>query len=144
MVVGVPILFTDKTFVLDFTSIATLFAFVLVCGGVLLIPRKGKSSRSFSYSLYQWQFLYPLIIVLSLTLFVMLSKIISAIFLILIFQQMQDYNEGKVSFMDLATPNISVIIFWIICFILAIATAIKKYSLIPLMGVTTCLYLLTE
>src|SRR6187401_2484614 len=42
LVVGVPILFTDKTFVLDFTSIATLFAFVLVCGGVLLIPRKVK------------------------------------------------------------------------------------------------------
>jgi amino acid transporter len=38
LVVGIPILFTDKTFVLDFTSIATLFAFVLVCGGVLLIP----------------------------------------------------------------------------------------------------------
>lgn len=42
LVVGIPILFTDKTFVLDFTSIATLFAFVLVCGGVLLIPRKKK------------------------------------------------------------------------------------------------------
>jgi APA family basic amino acid/polyamine antiporter len=54
-----------------------------------------------------------------------------------------DYDEGKMSFMDLAMPNISVIIFWIICFILAIATIIKKYSLIPLMGVTTCLYLLT-
>ncbi len=54
-----------------------------------------------------------------------------------------DYNEGKVSFMDLATPNLSVIIFWVICFVLAIATVIKKYSLIPLMGVTTCLYLLT-
>ena len=44
LVVGVPILFTDKTFVLDFTSIATLFAFVLVCGGVLLIPRKRKGA----------------------------------------------------------------------------------------------------
>ncbi|MGB4845028.1 MAG: amino acid permease, partial [Ferruginibacter sp.] len=42
LVVGVPILFTDKTFVLDFTSIATLFAFVLVCGGVLFLPVKEK------------------------------------------------------------------------------------------------------
>jgi uncharacterized membrane protein len=48
--------------------------------------------------------------------------------------------EGKASFMDLATPNLSVIIFWVICLILAIATVHKKYSLIPLMGVTTCLY----
>ena len=49
LVVGVPILFTDKTFVLDFTSIATLFAFVLVCGGVLLIPRKEKVAGRFQF-----------------------------------------------------------------------------------------------
>src|SRR5689334_6920687 len=48
LVVGVPILFTDKNFVLDFTSIATLFAFVLVCGGVLLIPRKEKIPGRFN------------------------------------------------------------------------------------------------
>src|SRR5204863_3651082 len=40
LVVAIPIFFTDEKFVLDFTSIATLFAFVLVCGGVLLLPRK--------------------------------------------------------------------------------------------------------
>ncbi len=43
LVVALPIIFSDKTFVLDFTSIGTLFAFVLVCGGVLLIPRKAKA-----------------------------------------------------------------------------------------------------
>ncbi|HKX86809.1 MAG TPA: amino acid permease, partial [Flavobacterium sp.] len=36
-VVGLPIFFTDENFVLDFTSIGTLFAFVLVCGGVLML-----------------------------------------------------------------------------------------------------------
>ena len=53
LVVGVPILFTDKTFVLDFTSIATLFAFVLVCGGVLLLPRRQKEQGRFHIPLYQ-------------------------------------------------------------------------------------------
>jgi amino acid transporter len=47
LVVGAPIFFTDKSFVLDFTSIATLFAFVLVCGGVLLLPRKFKEPGKF-------------------------------------------------------------------------------------------------
>ena len=42
IVVGIPILFTDKSFILDFTSIGTIFAFVLVCGGVLLLPAKKK------------------------------------------------------------------------------------------------------
>src|SRR5213075_903962 len=89
------------------------------------------------------QFLYPLIVVLSLTLFVMLSKNYFSNLFDFDFSANVDYSEGKLSFMDLATPNISVIIFWIVCFILCIATFIKKYSLIPLMGVTTCLYLLT-
>jgi hypothetical protein len=45
--------------------------------------------------------------------------------------------------MDVATPNISLIIFWLIAIILAILAFVKQYSLIPLMGVITCLYLLT-
>ena len=143
LVVGIPILFTDKSFVLDFTSIATLFAFVLVCGGVLLIPRKEKVAGRFSIPYVNGQFIYPLIIILSLTLFVVLSKNYFGNLFDFDFSANSDYQEGKASFMDLATPNISIIIFWIICFILAIATLIKKYSLIPLMGVTTCLYLLT-
>jgi hypothetical protein len=50
------------------------FAFVLVCGGVLLIPRKEKVAGRFHIPYINGQFLYPLIIVLSLTLFVVLSK----------------------------------------------------------------------
>jgi len=143
LVVGIPILFTDKTFVLDFTSIATLFAFVLVCGGVLLIPRKEKVAGRFHIPYINGQLLYPLIIAASLILFAVLSKNYFANLFNFDFSSNADYNEGKASFMDLATPNISVIIFWIVCILLAIATVIKKYSLIPLMGVTTCLYLLT-
>src|SRR6478752_7303872 len=44
LVVGVPLLFTNEKFVLDFTSIGTLFAFVLVCGGVLMLPRREKTN----------------------------------------------------------------------------------------------------
>ena len=59
------------------------------------------------------------------------------------FSANEDYINGKSSFMDLATPKISLIVFWIICILLSVLTIIKKYSLIPLMGVVTCLYLLT-
>src|SRR5689334_18554990 len=57
LVVGVPILFTDKTFVLDFTSIATLFAFVLVCGGVLLILARKKEPGRFHIPYINGQFI---------------------------------------------------------------------------------------
>lgn len=143
LVVGVPILFTDKTFVLDFTSIATLFAFVLVCGGVLLIPRKEKQAGRFNIPYVNGQFLFPLIVAGSLVLFAMLTKNYFTNLFNFDFSGNEDYINKKVTFLDLATPNISLIIFWIVAIILAIAAVIKKYSLIPLMGVTTCLYLLT-
>jgi APA family basic amino acid/polyamine antiporter len=143
LVVGIPILFTDKTFVLDFTSIATLFAFVLVCGGVLLIPRKEKVAGRFSLPYVNGQFIFPLIIAAVFILFVSLSKGYIADMFNFDFSGNADYANGKASFMDLATPKISLIIFWLICLLLSILTFIRKYSLIPLMGVTTCLYLLT-
>ena len=68
LVVGVPILFTDKTFVLDFTSIATLFAFVLVCGGVLLIPRKEKVAGKFNLPYVNGKIIFPIMIISSITL----------------------------------------------------------------------------
>lgn len=73
-VVGLPILFTDKTFVLDFTSIATLFAFVLVCGGVLLIPAKEKQEGKFHLPYINGQIIFPAIVALALGLLAFLSK----------------------------------------------------------------------
>lgn len=143
LVVGIPILFTDKSFVLDFTSIATLFAFVLVCGGVLLIPRKEKVPGRFNMPYVNAQFIYPLIIALAIFLFAKYGGSYFHDAFNFDFAGNSDYAEGKVSFMDLATPNISIIAFWGICIILSILAFVKKYSLIPLMGVTTCLYLLT-
>ena len=44
---------------------------------------------------------------------------------------------------DDATFKISTLIFWVISVVLAILAFIKNFSLIPLMGLVTCLYLLT-
>ena len=143
LVVGVPILFTDKTFVLDFTSIATLFAFVLVCGGVLLIPSKEKIAGRFHLPYINGQFIFPLIVAASFFIAWKLSPNYFSDLFKLDFSADPDYAAGKKTFMDLATPNISLIVFWIFAVLLAIVSFIKKYSLIPLMGVITCMYLLT-
>jgi basic amino acid/polyamine antiporter, APA family len=143
LVVGLPILFTDKTFVLDFTSIATLFAFVLVCGGVLLIPKKEKQEGKFNIPYINGQIWYPLIIVIAIVLITNFSSGYFSRLFDFDYSSDPDYVAGKLSFMDMATPQISLIIFWLTCIILSVLTLLKKYSLIPLMGVTTCLYLLT-
>ncbi|MBS1512286.1 MAG: amino acid permease [Bacteroidetes bacterium] len=143
LVVGVPILFTDKTFVLDFTSIATLFAFVLVCGGVLLIPRKEKQAGRFQIPYVNGQFIFPLIVLISFVLAAVLYKGYFAGMFNFDFSNNPDYVSGKITFMDAATPNLSLIIFWLSAIALSVLAFIKKYSLIPLMGLITCMYLLT-
>ena len=74
LVVGIPILFTDKTFVLDFTSIATLFAFVLVCGGVLLIPAKEKQHGKFHLPYINSRFIFPAIVLGAVAILCVFSK----------------------------------------------------------------------
>ena len=129
LIVGVPILFTDKVFVLDFTSIATLFAFVLVCGGVLLIPRKEKVAGKFNMPYINGKFIFPLLIILTITiLFIANPTYFSDLFAI---------------DSDNASLNISTIILWVILLVLSIASFLKNLSLIPLLGLSTCLYLLT-
>ncbi len=143
LVVGIPILFTDKTFVLDFTSIATLFAFVLVCGGVLFLPAKEKIAGRFHLPYINSQFIFPIVVVSALIIAKFLSKTYYSDMFNFDFSSNADYTSGTASFMDMATPNITLIIFWLSAIVLSAATLFKKYSLIPMMGLITCMYLLT-
>ena len=131
LVVGVPILFTDKTFVLDFTSIATLFAFVLVCGGVLLLPRKAKEQGKFHLPFISSKYIFPILIIISMAILHHFSK-----------NYFTDILKLDVDATQL-TYNISALCFWTISLLLAVGAFIKNWSLIPLMGLVTCLYLLT-
>lgn len=131
IVVGVPILFTDKTFVLDFTSIATLFAFVLVCGGVLFLPRKTKEAGKFHMPFISSKYIFPIILILTMLIFNRNAENY--------FSSLFDFNVDETTL----TYNISALIFWLICIIMAIGAYIKNWSLIPIMGLVTCLYLLT-
>jgi len=143
LVVGIPILFTDKTFVLDFTSIATLFAFVLVCGGVLLIPRREKEKGRFHIPYINGQIIFPIIVLGSIAMAYGLSKHYFSDMFNFDFSGNKDYMENKITYMDAATPQIALIIFWLSALVLSVVTFFKKYSLIPLMGLITCMYLLT-
>ncbi|MEO7523525.1 MAG: amino acid permease [Ferruginibacter sp.] len=198
LVVGIPILFTDKTFVLDFTSIATLFAFVLVCGGVLLIPNKQKIAGRFHLPYVNAQFIFPLITIAAIVTASMLSKgyfqdkidfsfenkveafsntipkgnVDSPATAAKIEEYLINSNDSHPAFIKLTdsikaattvnkkiteatdfisgndpgqskTNKVSLVVFWILLVILSLLAFTKKYSLIPLMGVSTCLYLLT-
>ena len=144
LVVGVPILFTDKTFVLGFYQYCNP---VCICIGlwwrVVNSIVKKKSAGRFHLPYINGQFIFPLIIAASIFIAWKLSHSYFTDLFKLDFSANPDYIAGKQTFMDLATPNISLIVFWIFAILLAIVSFIKKYSLIPLMGVITCMYLLT-
>ncbi|MFK7003616.1 MULTISPECIES: amino acid permease [Flavobacterium] len=135
IVVGLPIFFTDENFVLDFTSIGTLFAFVLVCGGVLMLaphndeeanaPTRGKFRIPYINS--KW--IFPIIVILSLGTINFL---------------LPDYFSTTLSLneVNLAT-NLPLIVFFIFTLIMTVLSFLKKLSLIPLLGLISCCYLLT-
>jgi basic amino acid/polyamine antiporter, APA family len=136
IVVGLPIFFTDETFVLDFTSIGTLFAFVLVCGGVLLLSpqspaevAEAKTRSKFRIPYINAKFIFPLIIVGA-------AVLVQVIF--------PDFFKNTFDFTgDAATNNITMVIFFILCIVMAVLAFAKNLSLIPLLGLVSCCYLLT-
>lgn len=130
IVVGIPILFTDKSFILDFTSIGTIFAFVLVCGGVLMLPPKEKIKGRFHLPYINGKFLFPLIFIGGLVFFYFYQP---EFFHNL--ANINDPNEGEF--------RLAIIIFIIVNLILCVLALLKNLSLIPLIGLSSCLYLLT-
>ena len=143
LLVGIPIFFTDKTFVLDFTSIGTLFAFVLVCGGVLLIPRRPKIPGKFHLPYFNSKYIYPFIVFGAIILLMVYS---SQYFREMFNGDFTDHSKAENSNAYLfQTPavKIATIVFWIVLIALSVMAFLKNLSLIPLLGLTCCLYLLT-
>jgi basic amino acid/polyamine antiporter, APA family len=143
LLVGLPLLFTDKTFVLDFTSIGTLFAFVLVCGGVLLIPRREKQPGKFHLPFFNARYVYPLLIA---TIILVILYFSPQYFRELLNGDFSDHSiaaNGQTYLFINPAVKIATIIFWLLCLLLSVFAYLKQFSLIPLLGLTTCLYLLT-
>jgi amino acid transporter len=143
ILVGLPLLFTDKKFVLDFTSIGTLFAFVLVCGGVLLIPRRPKVAGKFHLPYINSKIIYPLLILGVIALILNYEK---GYFAELFNGDFGDYSGAKNKseyFFQTPAVKIATIIFWVFGIVLSVLAFARNLSLIPLLGLTFCLYLLT-
>ena len=130
IVVGIPILFTDKSFILDFTSIGTIFAFVLVCGGVLLLPAKEKLPGRFHMPYINAKIIFPFLFIGGLIFFYFWQPAF--------FHNLLNFsNPLEKEF------KISVVIYIVVNLFLCGLAFVKNLSLIPLMGLSSCLYLLT-
>lgn len=128
--VGLPILFTDKTFILDFTSIGTIFAFVLVNGGILLMPQKEKLRGRFHLPYVNSKFIFPVLFLGGLAGFYFWQPEFFHNLL-----EWSDPAEGEF--------RLSVTVYILINFVLVYLSFTKNLNLIPLLGLSSCLYLLT-
>lgn len=128
--VAIPALFLNLTEVTDLTSIGTLFAFVLVCGGVLLLPKRevGEATPKFKIPYISSQFIVPVLFIVGVVIF---WKNFLWLF---------DFAEGWEVFKD----KLPFFLFVILSVGLTIASFIKKLSLIPVLGLASCFYLMTE
>jgi APA family basic amino acid/polyamine antiporter len=125
LVAGLVLVIDDKLMT-DLTSIGTLFAFVLVSGGVLLLPKLEKQKGRFSIPNINAQFIF--LIIYSVTIFFFRNRISNAI-----------SNFGNDGYQE-----VLFLIFILLTGILTVQTFRKKYSLIPVLGVASCLYLMVE
>jgi len=126
--VGVPSLFMSIGRMTDLTSIGTLFAFVLVCFGVLVLPRISPDvkKKSFQLPYINGQFIIP--VLAAIFIYFGLDRISNAFVAI--------QTEGYQEFLYL--------IFVFVLIIVAILSFVRKYSVIPIVGAMCCMYLMIE
>ncbi|MHC2991208.1 amino acid transporter [Pontibacter sp. HJ8] len=134
-VVAVPALFMNLTEVTDLTSIGTLFAFVLVCGGILILDqKKGAPAENpgFRVPYINGKYTLPLILVTGIALLFI-------------------YNEAGVAAFfnmdggwEIFQHKLPLLGFLLVAFVMTFYTFTRNLSLIPVLGLLTNLYLMSE
>lgn len=125
LVVAIPALFLNLDVVLALTSIGTLFAFVLVCGGVIILQQlPDKPESKFKVPYINGQYIIPLMFM-------------AAVGIILY------YDSGY--FKKLFVPEgFPMIVFWLVTAVVSVYAFIKKFSLLPVLGLISCFYLMAQ
>jgi amino acid transporter len=145
LVVAIPALFMNLREVVDLSSIGTMFAFILVCGGVLILENsKNPPTRpKFKTPYINGRYLIPILY-------------FAAVFILYryfkketwdpFFSMTPQANEaGKIETgLALLRHKIPMICFIIVATAVMILAALKRLSVIPVFGLLSCFYLMTQ
>ncbi len=143
LVVAIPILFTDLEMVVDACSIGTLFAFVLVCAGVLKLESNKNGPRG--------KFKVP---------YINSAYVMPVVFALVCFVLMYFFKEETINFFtnkpqinssgvyetgwELFRHKIPMWIFILIFVGMTVLSIIRKMTFIPLAGMLCCFYMMAE
>ena len=136
IVVAIPALFMNLTEVTDLGVIGTLFAFTLVCGGILVKDKEfGRENRYVPY--LSARYIAPVLFVTALGVLYYFNPNFLSDFMTL------KPEEGETQF-DAFSHKIPYIAFAVFSVVMVVLAFAKRYSLIPFLGVMCCTYLMTE
>jgi len=134
--VAIPALFMNLTEVTDLCSIGTLFAFVLVSGGVLVLDERGKGriappdKKEFHIPYLNTRYFLPVIWV--------------GIGILILYVDPTLIRDPGSAIRDLTYHEIPILLFVVIAIIITAFGIWKKWSLIPVLGLLTNLYLMAQ
>lgn len=135
-VVAIPALFMNLEEVTGLTSIGTLFAFVLVCAGVLFKDKEFQNTKRF-VPYINAQFILPVLLAVILwILYHFNPEFIGDFFTIT--------PTGENTWWDVFSEKIPKIIYILLVGEVLWLTLTKKLSLIPVLGLLSCAYLMSE
>ena len=124
--VGLTVLVVDDKLMTDLTSIGTLFAFVLVCGGVLYLPKLVRAPGKFAIPYLNGKYLIPLCL------------------LVFMFFSRHRINMALSNLGGEQYQEVLFLLFLVGAIVITVLTFRRNYSIIPVLGVLFCLYLMIE
>jgi APA family basic amino acid/polyamine antiporter len=139
LLVGIPALFMDAAFVTDMCSIGTLFAFALVCAGIMVLQHRTDLAKpKFKVPYINSRYGIPLLLV-GVGYYLFRERIANG--------QTQNNEAVKIFSIrggfEVWKHLIPTWLFYISLILVSTIAWIRKYSLLPLLGVISCLYLLS-
>jgi len=131
--VGIPALFANLEEVINLSSIGTLFAFVLVCGGVLILDLDPENQKKSKFKIPYINAKY----------YVGLSLVVALYLSLPTLGAWQDWFEGIWSGAEKA-DHVIMTCFFLIWVVIAFFSVTHNLSLIPVLGLLVNMYLMTQ
>jgi amino acid transporter len=137
LMVAIPALFMNLTEVTDLSVIGTLFAFTIVCAGVLVKDKEFAGEKRYvPYINSQWIAPVIFVIVMAAAIYYNGEAVIKFL---------TDFSaDGDKTVFNTFLHKIPYFVFIIFSLIMTALCFVKRLTLIPVLGVMCCAYLMTE
>jgi amino acid transporter len=145
LLVAIPALFLNLKEVIELSSIGTLFAFVLVCGGVLVLEnsRHRPAQPKFKTPYINGRYLVPLLYLSVILVTYGFFKNETWDSFLSMTPRTNDAGQREAG-LALLQHKLPMLLFVLVATALAVLSFLKRLSLIPVLGLLACVYLMTQ